>query len=111
MMSLITTSALNLTIDKGRNRERSEARPAMPFAGMCNSKCVVNFNKRRWLMRTADCIQKNNFDEGKCRKEVDALYECCNAFYKEKGDDARCVTCPKPDLLRIKLKQRADGIS
>lgn len=32
--------------------------------------------------------------------KVDALYECCNAFYKERGDDARCVTCPKPDLLR-----------
>ncbi|KAH6613973.1 hypothetical protein C7974DRAFT_321466 [Boeremia exigua] len=56
-----------------------------------------------------NCIQKNNFNEEKCRKEVDALYACCNAFYKEKGDDARCVTCPKPDLLRIKLKQRAVG--
>jgi hypothetical protein len=32
--------------------------------------------------------------------KVDALYECCNAFYKEKGDEARCVSCPKPDLLR-----------
>lgn len=32
--------------------------------------------------------------------KIDALYECCNSFYKEKGDDARCVTCPKPDLLR-----------
>jgi hypothetical protein len=91
------------------------------------------------LIESPDCIQKNNFDESKCRKEVghivmspsqkidsllrlesvfnfaqvscdttdstndyqvDALYECCNAFYKERGDEARCVTCPKPDLLR-----------
>jgi hypothetical protein len=66
-----------------------------------------------------DCIQRNNYNEEKCRKEVrswitatrveanngkvDALYECCNAFYKEKGDDARCVSCPKPDLLRYTI--------
>ena len=34
------------------------------------------------------------------KSKVDALYECCNAFYRERGDDARCVSCPKPDLLR-----------
>lgn len=42
----------------------------MSFASVCDSKCVVSFYRRWWLTETADCIQKNNFDEGKCRKEV-----------------------------------------
>lgn len=33
-------------------------------------------------------------------EKVDALYECCNAFYKSKGDDASTVSCPKASLLR-----------
>lgn len=41
--------------------------------------------------------------------EIDALYECCNAFYSEKGDDARCVSCPKPDLLRYVNMQSTIG--
>ncbi|KAJ9644555.1 Cx9C motif-containing protein 4, mitochondrial [Coniosporium tulheliwenetii] len=57
-----------------------------------------------------DCIQKNNYNEAKCSKEIDALYECCNAFYKKNGDDASTVTCPKASLLRLKMKQRAQGI-
>ena len=34
------------------------------------------------------------------RGEIDALYECCNAFYQKNGDDASCVSCPKAPLLR-----------
>lgn len=73
-----------------------------------------------------DCIQKNNYNEAKCQQQIDALYECCNAFYKKNGKDASCVSCPKPDLLesvtithasakiadvhpRLKMKQRAEG--
>ena len=56
-----------------------------------------------------------------CRK-VDALYECCNAFYKEQGEEATTTSCPKYSLLkydsafyigkrsdsrRLKMKQRA----
>jgi hypothetical protein len=56
--------------------------------------------------------------------KVDALYECCNAFYTENGDNASSVCCPKVDLLRyvlvlrsvmpanihrLKMKQRAQG--
>jgi hypothetical protein len=52
--------------------------------------------KRYAVGITATRVEANN---GK----VDALYECCNAFYKEKGDDARCVSCPKPDLLRYAI--------
>jgi hypothetical protein len=35
--------------------------------------------------------------------KIDALYECCNAFYKENGDDASTVSCPKAQLLRYVL--------
>jgi len=66
----------------------------------------------------ADCIQKNGFDESKCQKQVrlrgsihagnndidptqiDALYECCNAFYEKNGDSASTLSCPKAGLLR-----------
>ncbi|KAF2198273.1 DUF1903-domain-containing protein [Delitschia confertaspora ATCC 74209] len=57
-----------------------------------------------------DCLVKNNYNEEKCRKEVDALYECCNAFYKEEGDAASTVSCPKASLLRLKMKQRSQGL-
>jgi len=60
--------------------------------------------------------------------KIDALYECCNAFYKAEGDGATTVSCPKANLLRhvywlyhfwdyfadlrrLKMKQRAQGIS
>jgi hypothetical protein len=66
----------------------------------------------------AVCIQKNGFDESKCQKQVrlqipiqansnntdrtqiDALYECCNAFYDKNGDSASTLSCPKAGLLR-----------
>jgi len=56
------------------------------------------------------CLTKNNYDETKCRAQVDALYECCNAFYNEKGDEAKSVSCPKASLLRLKMKQRAEDL-
>ncbi|KAE9376804.1 DUF1903-domain-containing protein [Stipitochalara longipes BDJ] len=55
----------------------------------------------------ADCLAKNSYDEAKCRSQVDALYECCNTFYSQNGDDAKSASCPKPNLLRLKMKQRA----
>ncbi|KAG9546505.1 hypothetical protein KCU71_g12023, partial [Aureobasidium melanogenum] len=57
-----------------------------------------------------DCIQKNGYDESKCQKQIDALYECCNAFYEKNGDSASTVSCPKAGLLRLKMRQRAQGI-
>ena len=59
--------------------------------------------------QTPDCLQKNNFKEAKCQSAVDALYECCNAFYKDKGEEATTESCPKPNLLRLKMKQRVEG--
>jgi len=34
------------------------------------------------------------------RTKIDALYECCNAFYEKNGDSASTVSCPKAGLLR-----------
>ncbi|KAI9882789.1 MAG: hypothetical protein M1823_005468 [Watsoniomyces obsoletus] len=54
-----------------------------------------------------DCLVKNDYQEDRCRKEIDALYDCCNTFYLQHGDDAKMVSCPKASLLRLKMKQRA----
>ncbi|KAH8598977.1 hypothetical protein B0O99DRAFT_566505 [Bisporella sp. PMI_857] len=54
------------------------------------------------------CLTKNSYNEAKCRSQVDALYDCCNRFYEKKGDGGRTPSCPKPSLLRLKMKQRAE---
>ena len=56
-----------------------------------------------------DCLAKNSYKEEKCRSQVNALYECCNAFYSKNGDDAKSVSCPKASLLRLKMKQRTEN--
>ncbi|CCC70005.1 hypothetical protein NCAS_0D04240 [Naumovozyma castellii] len=48
----------------------------------------------------------NNYDESKCEKLIDSLYQCCFKFYKENGDDAKSPCCPKPNLLHLKMEQR-----
>ncbi|KAI1209470.1 DUF1903-domain-containing protein [Annulohypoxylon truncatum] len=55
-----------------------------------------------------DCLTKNNYNEAKCSGFIDALYECCDAFYRKHGDNATSASCPKASLLRLKLKQRQD---
>lgn len=52
-------------------------------------------------------MTKNSYKEEKCQSQIDALYLCCNAFYKERGEEAKTPSCPKPNLLRLKLKQRS----
>lgn len=75
---------------------------------MCHSKSVtLSWNGDLADICFADCIQKNNYDESKCKAEIDALYECCNAFYEKNGDTAKTVSCPKANLLRLKMKQLA----
>jgi hypothetical protein len=51
-------------------------------------------------------LAKNSYNEAKCTAQVDALYECCNAFYEKNGDDAKTVSCPKANLLKLKMMQR-----
>ncbi|KAJ1326805.1 Mature-T-Cell Proliferation I type [Microdochium nivale] len=53
-----------------------------------------------------DCLTKNSYNEARCQHLIDALYNCCEAFYKKNGDEASTVSCPKPSLLRLKLSQR-----
>ncbi|KZF26322.1 DUF1903-domain-containing protein [Xylona heveae TC161] len=53
-----------------------------------------------------DCLSKSNYNEDKCKRQIDALYECCNTFYQQHGDNASSVSCPKAGLLRLKMKQR-----
>lgn len=48
-----------------------------------------------------DCLSRYNYKEEKCQSQIDALYECCRAFYDKYGDQERTVSCPKPDLLRF----------
>ncbi|KAF2744222.1 DUF1903-domain-containing protein [Sporormia fimetaria CBS 119925] len=79
-----------------------------PRACAIQSELYCRFNFKP-LDLQPDCLLKNNYNEDKCRKEVDALYECCNAFYEKNGDQASVVSCPKASLLRLKMKQRASG--
>ncbi|KAI1175416.1 hypothetical protein F4777DRAFT_550698 [Nemania sp. FL0916] len=53
-----------------------------------------------------NCLEKNNFNQTKCEHLVDALYECCAAFYKQNGETATTASCPKFRLLQLKLDQR-----
>ncbi|KAJ5166829.1 uncharacterized protein N7482_005610 [Penicillium canariense] len=56
-----------------------------------------------------DCLIKNSYQEEKCKAQIDALYECCNAFYQQQGDQASTVSCPKANLLRLKMRQQAQA--
>ncbi|KAJ9157307.1 hypothetical protein NKR23_g133 [Pleurostoma richardsiae] len=60
------------------------------------------------LTSTPDCLSRNGYKEEKCQGLIDALYNCCEAFYNKNGDSATSASCPKPDLLRLKLKQREE---
>lgn len=54
-------------------------------------------------------MTRNNYDEARCQDVVRALYECCEAFYARYGDDATSPSCPRPELLRLKMQQRRGG--
>ncbi|CCF44871.1 hypothetical protein CH063_14130 [Colletotrichum higginsianum] len=52
-----------------------------------------------------DCLTRNSYKEDRCQSAIMALYECCEAFYRFKGSQATTVSCPKPDLLQLKLNR------
>ncbi|RXG43327.1 hypothetical protein VDGE_03000 [Verticillium dahliae] len=52
-----------------------------------------------------NCLSRNGLNDAKCQAHVLALYQCCEAFYREQGDSAVSASCPKADLLRLKKKQ------
>lgn len=77
---------------------------------MCHSGWVLLIERllvEYWPGCCQACLTKNSYNEEKCQAQIDALYECCNAFYKERGEDAKTPSCPKATLLRVKMKQRA----
>lgn len=53
-----------------------------------------------------NCLRSNNYNESRCDQVIDELYRCCAKFYKESDPKGMTPCCPKPDLLRIKMKQR-----
>lgn len=58
------------------------------------------------LKLVPDCLKRNTYKEDKCQGVIDALYDCCQAFYDRNGEGASAASCPKPDLLKLKLKMR-----
>jgi hypothetical protein len=62
--------------------------------------------QRLQLKLRADCLKRNTYREDKCQGVIDALYDCCQAFYDRNGEGASSASCPKPDLLKLKLKMR-----
>ena len=51
-----------------------------------------------------DCLQQNNYDDGKCAKKIMKLYECCSKFYDTHGSAAESVCCPQYDILMNKME-------
>lgn len=96
--------------------------PAMSFKIMlANGWSVCNTRYSSTLVEEAmfgslqadlsvDCIQKNSYNEDKCQSQIAELYRCCNLFYERQGNDAHTVSCPKAHLLRLKMRQRAQGV-
>lgn len=72
---------------------------------VCHSGWVSVIDSGDTTKQTA-CLTKHSYDEAKCQQQIDALYQCCAAFYTAMGDDARTAACPKPSLLRLKLEQQ-----
>ncbi|ODQ63250.1 Cx9C motif-containing protein 4, mitochondrial [Nadsonia fulvescens var. elongata DSM 6958] len=69
----------------------------------------IDYNKEachRQACAIQNCIQKNNYNEAKCTALIDALYDCCARFYNDNGLEAKSVTCPRPELLKLKIEQR-----
>ncbi|KAI1010163.1 hypothetical protein LB504_012352 [Fusarium proliferatum] len=52
-----------------------------------------------------DCLTSNGYNEAKCQTAIKRLYECCEAFYERYGEEASTVSCPKPNLLKLKMNQ------
>lgn len=77
---------------------------------VCHSRwalLIERFLAIYWPGCSQACLTKNSYNEEKCQAQIDALYECCNAFYKERGEDAKTPSCPKATLLKVKMRQRA----
>ncbi|UPK98699.1 hypothetical protein LCI18_009634 [Fusarium solani-melongenae] len=52
-----------------------------------------------------NCLTRNGYNQDKCQTVIRQLYECCEVFYERYGEEASTVSCPKPHLLKLKMKQ------
>ncbi|KAL2872013.1 uncharacterized protein BJX67DRAFT_96477 [Aspergillus lucknowensis] len=76
----------------------------------CHPRAVsLSGSSQRGFSVLISCLTRNSYQEEKCQTQINALYECCNSFYKEQGEDARTPSCPKPNLLRLRMKQRGQA--
>ncbi|KAI1482494.1 DUF1903-domain-containing protein [Daldinia eschscholtzii] len=94
-------------------KRRSRVEPSLPSSRLCYPRYVMLYLPRTLepLLDSntgIDCLGKNGYNEAKCSRFIDALYECCDAFYRKHGDGATSASCPKASLLRLKMKQRQD---
>lgn len=48
-----------------------------------------------------------NYQEERCLKVIDRLYECCDRMYKM-DPNGHSTACPKPSVVARKLKERDD---
>ncbi|KAF4967626.1 hypothetical protein FZEAL_10510 [Fusarium zealandicum] len=72
----------------------------------------INLPSRAFMKLTCltDCLTRNGYNDARCQTVIKQLYECCEAFYERHGEDASTVSCPKPNLLKLKMKQlREEG--
>lgn len=92
-------------LGSGRKKSTATERQAFHFVMACDDQqckpqaCAIQ-----------NCLQLHNYDESKCTKIIDQLYECCSKFYIANGNSAKSVCCPRFDLLRVKIKQRAASL-
>ncbi|TQW06827.1 hypothetical protein IF2G_05211 [Cordyceps javanica] len=82
------------------------------YLAVCNSRYVqpqyaVKLHRLLLilLLTLPDCLTRNNYNEARCQDVIKALYTCCESFYERHGDNASSPSCPKPSLLRLKMKQ------
>lgn len=53
------------------------------------------------------CLRRAQYQEGSCRIEIDALYECCRAFYR-RAPHTRNTHCPAWTLEAAQADRPAD---
>lgn len=51
-----------------------------------------------------DCLQRRDYNDARCMKQIMSLYECCSKFYEVNGTEAKSVCCPKYPKLVEKLE-------
>ncbi|ODN93583.1 hypothetical protein L198_05452 [Cryptococcus wingfieldii CBS 7118] len=56
------------------------------------------------------CIMKNNYDESRCQKQIEALYRCCSNMYEtaeREGKNPESDSCPLKSVVERRMKSFA----